>query len=104
MKKYELHKWIGLAEVVSKNDLGQKLLSGNTRGFVNVIALAHSKYSFRKIVKETLDYYNLKLIKLEESEEFSKRESKYELDLDIKELSNNINEENRIGFGDFFVY
>jgi hypothetical protein len=87
--------WIGLAEICSLNKRGQQNLDGFTKGFVNVIALAINRYNFRNLIKSQLQKMGLTLKRLEEAELFNLR---------LKKLAESINENNPIGFGDFYVF
>ena len=96
--------WIGLAEVCISSKKGKNNLNGFTKGFVNVLAFARNRYDFRKKVKFELKNMDLSLKRLEDAELYRLRVKKFHVDEKLKEIASNINEDNSVQFGDFYVF
>jgi hypothetical protein len=92
--------WIGLAEVVPSE--GCRLLGEAQGAFVNVLAWAISGRDFYAKVDKAVAGLELKLTDLEDSEPFSRRSAKWEVNEEILRMVDTANEEpSNIVFGAF---
>ena len=95
--------WIGLAEVEPQN--GTDILGENSKGaYVNVLALANNRESFRRQIKKACCELDLKLIRLEDCELFEIRIKKGNVDKEIVKKAKEVREMLQVRFATFHTW
>lgn len=95
--------WIGLVTVTPKR--GNKFFEEETKGaFVNILAWADSKSTFKSEVKHALDDYHLNFVEMEDVEQLSIRLEKHNVDSRLTDLSVEVESTGKVRFGTFHYY
>jgi hypothetical protein len=88
--------WIGLAKVKQPERNG--VLGDADQAYTNVLALAKTKFGFRKQAKQAIEELGLQLMRLEDAEPIKFRSLKYSVPKKTLALADKARKENRVVF------
>lgn len=94
--------WIGLANVKAR--VGNEALEGNSRAFVNALAVAEDPADYRKKVTGALIKMGFDVLEIDEDEPLANRLRKYVVDPQLRELAAEAERSGEVTFGNFHSY
>jgi hypothetical protein len=101
-KKKMRQCWIGLAHV--KPRAGNNLLNGAIGAFVPILAIAKGINDFISIATNWMESYDFDVIEIQDIEMFRDRICKSDVDDELKQLSENLTEQDPVAIDAFQAY
>lgn len=103
MKRKRDNIWIGLVEV--KPRPGTDFLGSDEKGaYVTTLALAQDAKDFETVVAQALDALGLDMIGTDETELYSERIARFEVDQLVRDSAQSLSEANCVSFCTFHTF